>query len=273
MTPGEEASALARVLAIARRDALVQLSYQFGLLARFSEVIVTATTLFFISKLVGTAGQLAPYGGDYFAFALIGAVVLSFATLGLGTFSRTISDEQQAGSLEVLLTTPVPLAVILAGTLVVPLALTALEILVYAAIAACLGTRFSVGAIALALPALALTIAAFCALGVLSAAFIVLTKRGDPVTLVATRATAVLAGSLFPISVLPGWLQAMAKLVPAYYGLQAMRSALLTGGGLTDIAGDLVVLAAFAAVLVPVSLVCFARAVRIARISGTLGTY
>jgi hypothetical protein len=52
-----------------------------------------------------------------------------------------------------------------------------------------------------------------------------------------------------------------------------MRSALLTGGGLTDIAGDLVVLAAFAAVLVPVSLVCFARAVRIARISGTLGTY
>jgi ABC-type multidrug transport system permease subunit len=65
----------------------------------------------------------------------------------------------------------------------------------------------------------------------------------------------------------------MAKLVPAYYGLQAMRSALLTGGGLTDIAGDLVVLAAFAAVLVPVSLVCFARAVRIARISGTLGTY
>ena len=273
MTPPGEASALARVLAIARRDAAVQLSYRFGLLARFTEVGVTATTLFFISKLVGNPEQLAPYRGDYFAFALIGAVIISFATLGLGAFSRTISDEQQAGSLEVLLSVPAPLSVILAGTFVVPLALTALEVLVYAVIAASLGIRFSFGAIALALPALALTIAGFCALGVLSAALIVLTKRGDPVTLVAARATAVLAGSLFPISVLPGWLQAVAKLVPAYYGLQAMRSALLAGAGLRDIAGDLVVLGGFAVVLVPLSLACFARAVGVARVSGTLGTY
>ena len=211
--------------------------------------------------------------GDYFAFALIGVVLVSFATLGLGTFSRTISDEQGGGTLEVLLSVPAPLAVVLGGAFVVPLALTALEILVYAGTAVGVGTTFSVASTLLALPVLVLTIASFCALGVLSAAFIVLTKRGDPFTLLATRATTLLAGSLFPISLLPGWLQAVGKLVPAYYGLRAMRSTLLAEAGVTDIAGDLLILAGFAVVLLPLSLACFSRALRIARVSGTLGTY
>lgn len=267
------ASARARVMAVARRDVRVQLSYQFGLVARLGEVLLFVSTLFFIAKLVDDADELGQFRGDYFGFALVGVVVVSFATLGLGAFSRTISDEQQGGTLEVLLTVPAPLAVILGGAFVVPLALTALEIVVYGVTAAGLGTRFPLGATLLAVPALVLTIASFCALGVLSAAFIVLTKRGDPFTLLATRATTLLAGSLFPIAVLPGWLQAVGKVVPAYYGLRAMRSTLLSGAGLADIAGDLLVLTGFAVVLLPLSLAAFSRALRVARISGTLGTY
>lgn len=75
------------------------------------------------------------------------------------------------------------------------------------------------------------------------------------------------------MSVLPGWLQAVGKLGPAYYGLRAMRSTLLGGAGFADITGDLLVLGVFATVLLPLSLAFFSRALRVARISGTLGTY
>ncbi len=260
-------------MAIARRDLSIQLSYQFGLWARLAEVLLFATTLYFIARLVGSPVELAEYGGDYFVFALIGVVVVSFATLGLGSFSRTMSDEQRGGTLEVLMTVPARLAVVLGGAFVVPLALTALEIVAYNLVAAGLGTRFSFGAVLLALPVLALTIASFCALGVLSAGFIILTKRGDPFTLLTTRATTLLAGSLFPVALLPGWLQVVSKFVPAYYGLRAMRSTLLSGAGLADIAGDVVILCAFVAALLPLSVAFFSRALRVARVSGTLGTY
>lgn len=260
-------------MAIARRDMTVQLSYQFGLWARLGEALLFSTTLYFLSKLVGDTDELARYGGDYFAFAFIGVVVVSFATLGLGAFSRTIADEQRAGTLEVLMSLPAPLGVVLGGAFVVPLALTAVEILVYGLMASAFGTRFSFGGVLLALPVLVLTIASFCALGVLSAGFMVLTKRGDPFTLLVTRATTLMAGSLFPVSLLPGWMQTVSKGVPAYYGLRAMRSTLLEGAGLADIAGDIVMLAAFAAVLLPLSLIFFSQALHVARVSGTLGTY
>jgi ABC-2 type transport system permease protein len=264
---------LERVGAVARRDMRIQLSYQFGLLARFVEVVLFAATLFFISKLVQHPASLAPYGSDYFGFALVGVVVVSFSTLGLGAFTRTISDEQTGGTLEILLTAPVPLAVVLGGAFVVPLALTAVEILIYGVAAALVGTHFALGGIVLALPVLALTITSFCALGVVSAAFIVLTKRGDPFTILVTRVTTLLAGSLFPASVLPGWAQPLSRLVPAFYGLRAMRAALLAHAGVADIAGDVVVLAGFTLVLAPLSLLIFRRSLRVARVSGTLGSY
>lgn len=273
MTPHGEASTVARVLAVARRDLLIQASYRFGSWVRLLEAVLVPITLYFMSKLVGDTPELAQYGGNYFTFALIGLVVVSFATLGLSTFSRTVADEQRGGTLEVLLGGSTRLHVVLAGAFVVPLALTGLEMLAYGSVAAALGVRVSIGAVVIALPALALTIASFCALGVLSAAFIVLSKRGDPFTLLATRATSIVAGSLFPVSVLPGWLQGFSKVVPAYYGLRSVRAALLMEAGIGDIARDLAILVAFAAVLVPLSFICFSRAVRAATAMGTLGTY
>jgi hypothetical protein len=63
----------------------------------------------------------------------------------------------------------------------------------------------------------------------------------------------------------------MSHLIPAYYGVTALREVMLAGAGLGDIAGHMVVLAAFDAVLLPASLWTMSRALRFARIAGTLG--
>jgi ABC-type polysaccharide/polyol phosphate export permease len=80
------------------------------------------------------------------------------------------------------------------------------------------------------------------------------------------------AGSLFPISTLPGWLAAFAKILPLTHALAVMRYGLLDGhaAGLHDIWGmtnatamaglSLVVIAAYAALLVSVSVRVFSRA-------------
>ncbi len=273
LTTGVEASPGASIWAIARRDLLIQLSYQFALLMRLGEILLVGVTLFFISKLVGAPAALGPYRGRYFEFAIVGAIVVSFAVLGLGTFSRTISDEQKAGTLEVLLTTPTRIGTLLAGAFVVPLGLTGLEMVVYFSMAVGLGARFSFSGLLLSLPILTLTALTFCAFGIASAGFIILTKRGDPFTLIGMRAATFLAGSLFPVSLLPRWLQPVAQAVPAYYGLRGIREALLGQVGIAGVLDEVAILVGFVLVMLPLSLLFFSWALRVARSTGTLGTY
>lgn len=267
-------SAVARAWAIARRDAIVEVSYQFNLLLRVTQVVFVSASLYFLSQLVGDPKELRPYGGDYFGFAVIGFMVMSFVTLGLAAFNRTISDELRQGTLELLLTTPTRSGTILSGALIVPSAITLAQVLVYLGVATgVFGLRFPPSGLLLAIPLILLTLATFAAIGIVSAAFVLLTKRGDPVTALAAQITTYLAGTLFPVALLPGPFQWAVKLVPAYHGLQGVREALLTDGGLQEVAPELVILTVFAAVLLPLALAIFSWALRQARITGTLGTY
>jgi hypothetical protein len=52
-----------------------------------------------------------------------------------------------------------------------------------------------------------------------------------------------------------------------------MRKALLLGAGLGEVVSELVVLAVFAMVLLPLGLLAFRRALRQARRDGTLGQF
>jgi ABC-2 type transport system permease protein len=265
---------LAPVRAIARRDAAIELSYHFQLVLRLTQVVFLSMSLYYVSKLVGDPAELEQYGGDYFEFALTGMIVLSFANLGLSTFSRSISDEQRMGTLEVLLSSPAQPSVLLTGAFVVPLVLTAGQITTYLVVAVVLfGASFPIDGVLLAIPVLAVTALTFCAFGVFSAAFIILTKRGDPLTAAGAQVTTFFAGTLFPVDLLPGPIQALTKLVPAYYGLEGVRGAMLGQASVADVAQDFLVVAGFAVVLVPLSFAVFSRSLAAARRTGTLGNY
>lgn len=262
-----------RLRAIARRDFALQVSYQFQLLLHIGSVIFTIITFLYISKLVAGAASLDQFGGSYFEFALVGLMVMSFLNVGLRTLNATVASEQAAGTLEILLSTPTRLGTLLSGALVVPVIQTAIDVAAYLVIGVgWLGVGFSASGLALGLLILVLTFVSFCAFGILSAAFIVLTKRGDPFTLVFSQASSFLAGALFPVSLLPGFLQDAAHLVPAFYGLRAIRLVLLGGGDWGKVWQDIAALVGFGIVLIPAAMWCFGRAVRSARITGTLGT-
>jgi len=98
-------------------------------------------------------------------------------------------------------------------------------------------------------------------------------KRGDPFSWAFGSASAFLGGTYFPITVLPAWLQGFARLLPIFYGLSAMRMAMLEGATLAEVSTEVLVLAAFAVVVLPLSIVAFRAAVRVAKTDGTLGAY
>ena len=263
-----------RVGAVLRRDLLTERSYQFRQFVRLFQILLTAGVVYYLSDVVASPPELAGYRGEYFDFAMVGLMVISVAGLGLGTFNANITAEQSLGTLEVLLATPTPLPVLLAGSFVFPLLLTVFDVVVYLVVGlGVLGAGLTLGGVLWAVPALLLTLVSFCAFGVAGASIVVLAKRGDPLTGPVTQLTTVLSGALFPVSVFPTPLEILAHAFPAYYGINALRDGLLGSGGWRAIVPDLLVLVGFAVVLVPASLWLFSRAIATARRTGTLGNY
>lgn len=271
--PPRRSSRLARIGAIARRDFAIELSYRLQFVMRLFGTLMLSLTLFYGSKLVQNPVQLRQYGNSYFAFVLVGMVVTGFVTLGIGAFSRNISEQQRGGTLEVLLASPTDLWVLMAGSFVVPLGLTLSQMVVLVAAGAAAGVHVHAFGTLLAVVMLVLLVAAFAAFGIFSAGLIILVQRGDPITLLLSQGTTFLAGTVFPVALLPLPARLLAHAVPAYYALDGMRRAMLAGAGLSSVGGDLIALAIFAAVLVPASLTFLAWAVQVARRAGTLGTY
>lgn len=270
--PTREATTFERIAAIARRDFNIELSYQFALVARAAAIFSTVFTFFFIGKIVDPRA-LGSYGDHYFEFALVGIMVATISAVGLATFTDTIRSEQEAGTLEVLLATPTSLATLFVGALVVPICFALLETGLIFVAAVVLGAHFDVSGTFTVIMALPPMLAVYAAFGGVSAAFIILSKRGDPFTPVVTQLTNFLGGALFPIAVLPSALQVVAHLLPPYYALEVLRAGLLRGESIVDVAGDYLILVAFGVVLFPLSLLLLRRALKTARTTGTLGSY
>jgi ABC-2 type transport system permease protein len=117
---------------------------------------------------------------------------------------------------------------------------------------------------------LSASVLAFTGLGVLSAGYAILFKRGNPVKWFFLGGAGLVSGVMYPVSVLPPALQFVARLVPVTYSLEGMRLALLQNTSIVDLWPDLRALLLFAVVLLPISLAVFSWALRRTKITGTL---
>ncbi len=114
------------------------------------------------------------------------------------------------------------------------------------------------------------SILAFSGLGILSAGHLLLFKRGNPAKWFILGVSSLTGGMLFPVSILPDWLQFLARINPVTYALDALRQALLSGAGIFQILRPLAALLLFAAILLPLSMAAFAWALRRTKLTGTL---
>jgi len=136
-----------------------------------------------------------------------------------------------------------------------------------------LGVRFEGANWLAAGVSLVLAIFTFASIGIISAGFIMVLKRGDPITWLVSSLAGLLGGVYYPVSTLPTWLRPVAQLIPITYALEAMRGALLNRASWADLMPNLLVLAGFCVVLFPLSLLVFRYAVHRARVDGSLAQY
>jgi ABC-2 type transport system permease protein len=255
------------------RDLRIASSYRAPFILEAIETLFAAAMFFYVSRFVDSPQLRAslPQGGSYFAYALVGFVYFDYLHAALDTFDRTLQEARDGGTLEPLLVTQVSLPVVLAGSAIYPFLSTTLRIAVYLGWAALL-FGFPLGSanwLSVAATLLA-TLLAFSALGIFSASYLLLFKRGNPAKWFVLGVSSVVGGMLFPVSILPDWLQFFARLNPVTYALDAIRAALLDDASILVIWRPLLVLLLSAAILLPLSMAAFAWGLRRTKMNGTL---
>jgi ABC-type multidrug transport system ATPase subunit/ABC-type multidrug transport system permease subunit len=263
-------------VAFLRRDVLMEMSYKFSFLLQFIGIFFSVAVFYFVSQMLGVnaIAYLEPYGGNYFSFVLIGIAFSGYFSVGLSSFSQSLRNAQTTGTLEAMLSTPTGISTIILSSSQWSYLMTTMRVVVSLAMGVfLLGVDLGDSNFAAALLILFLTVISFSSLGIIAASFIMVLKRGDPVTWIFGVFSNLLGGVYYPITVLPEWLQKIAGLLPITYSLRSMRLALLKGAGFEELKIDFLVLTIFCIVLLPLSLLTFRFAVERARRDGSLAHY
>ncbi len=258
------------------RDLHIEVSYRLSFLLQVVGIFPVVLMFYFLSLLFGdvASGLLKAYGGHYFPFVLIGIAVQNYFILALSSFAGSIREAQLSGTLEAVLSTPVRLPVILMGSTFYAFVFNSIRIVIYLMIGSLIsGPVFNWGSLPGAFLVIALSIMAFSSMGILSASFIVLFKKGDPLNWFFSIVSWLLGGVYYPISVLPEWLQRFSAFIPMTHSLEALRMLLINQGTLVSVSKSIFVLGIWALAGLPVSYLCFVYAVQRGRINGNLGHY
>jgi ABC-2 type transport system permease protein len=270
---------LRRVWAFIVRDFQLTLSYRLQFFLRVLTILLMVTTLFFISKtFTGRADcpcAESPFAQwrDPLAAWITGLAVLNYFMTGFSSLANAIRAEQTQGTLESVLLSPISVPTVVVSSSAWDFVQATLFSFLYLFFGwFFFGVRFQ-GSYLLALLFLVLTTLVLACLGILSASFAMVFKRGDPFAVLLGTGSALFSGVFFPTQLLGAGFGSVSRILPPTYGLDGIRRVLIEGQGLAEVREPLSVLLGFLAVLLPFSLWVFGRAIRRAKREGSLIQY
>lgn len=260
------------VAAFVRRDFAIARSYRLTFLLDAAYGVLQVAIYYFISETFDGAGAGSLQGApSYFAFAAVGLILGLVVDAASEGVAYRIREEQLSGSLEALVTQPLSALQLCLGMVGFPFVFAMARAVLYLFVAGVWMdldlARTSLVGLAVVLVA---TASAVAALGIVSAAVVLVFKRGEVLAGMVLFGMTMLGGSVFPVSELPGWLEPLGRVVPLRFAFDGARDALFLGEGW---AADAAVLLLFSALALPLAIWLFGRALAAARRAGTMAQY
>ncbi|HEV3354091.1 MAG TPA: ABC transporter permease [Acidimicrobiales bacterium] len=235
--------------------------------------VVNTLAITFIAKQLAAEGIVKGHQAEeLILFLLIGTLVWAYLSAILDDISLVITWERWEGTIEHTLMAPVPRVAHLLGTAVFGV----LHALVRTALILVIALPFfavdlSHANWATAALILAVGSASLIGLGILAGVLPLLyPERGEQLSFMVQSVVLLVSGVYYSVQTLPAGLRAVSYLSPATYLLRSLRHALIDGATVSDVAVDLVIMAAFAVVMIPLSIAVFSAAERWAKRTGRL---
>ena len=205
-------------------------------------------------------------------YLLIGTLVWAFLHEVFDMTAFMVSWERWEGTIEYTFMAPIRLATMLFGSSIFSVVYAGIRALVVLSLASLFfdldltGANFVTAAIFLAVGSIG-----FLGFGIVAATLpLMYVERGPQMTIIVSATLLLVSGIYYPISVLPGWLQAISWVSPARYVLEGIRAGILDGLSVTELWGTLGPLALISAAAVPLGVWIFSLAAKYAKKTGRL---
>jgi ABC-2 type transport system permease protein len=258
-------------LAVLERDLRVFMTYRSRVVGQLMRILLTITLFYYVSRLVSV--ERFPTPDDYFAFAVVGIVILRSLLSSYGSFGTTLRQELVAGTFERMATSPLGGTAGTVAMTLFPFALSLFTGALTIALAALLfGVPLAWSTLPLAPPLAILTALAFAPFALLLGAMTIAFKQTAGAGFFIVLITFV-SGAIFPVELLPGWIAWAADVQPFTPAVDILRH-VIVGTPLEEEAGSgLLKIVAFVVVLLPLSILAIRRAIEYGRRRATLIEY
>lgn len=222
---------------------------------------------------LGTEKLGAGVNGSYLTlYLLVGTLVWAYLSQIFYVISEMVAWERWEGTIEYTFMAPSSRLTHLVGTsLFAVIYGVARTLLILAAAALFFDLDLAHADLLAAALWLLVGSISFTGFGILAAVMpLLFPERGVQMTNVVAALLLLISGVYYPVEVLPGWLQVLARLSPATYVIRGMRGAILEGLGLSDATRPLALLAVGGIAMILFGTWIFSLAERYAKRTGRL---
>ena len=243
--------------------------YAMWELAFFVWTIANTLSIVFISKAAG----LSPAAENRLTTVLlIGAVIWAYLGIIFEILTETVAWERWEGTIEYTFMAPLSRPVHLIGMGLFAIAYGLVRAtLIFGVVAAFFSLHMPHANFGTALVLLAVASVSFIGIGMMTAVLpLISPEKGTQLGFMGQGIMLVVSGVYYPVSVLPGWMQAISTISPATYALRGIRHAILEGAGVGQVWGDIWPLIVIGVVAIPLGLWVFRRGERYAKKHGKL---
>ncbi|MBC8481487.1 MAG: ABC transporter permease [Planctomycetes bacterium] len=267
----------AKIFAFIKKDFKIAVSYKLQFCFQFLQIFFSVTVIFFIGRMLGYSDDsmiFRKYGCDYFSFAFVGLAVNSYLKAGLVNMTNDIRQTMNQGILEAMFATPTGYWWLLMCSSIWQFIFETFRVTCYFLVAIFIfNLELSNANWSSALLILLLTVPVFLMLGLISCSILVVVKRGDPINWIFSSAGAILAGTMFPVSVLPLWLQKVSVFLPLTHSLEALRLCIFKNAAFSQVADHAFYLFLFMIFLAPSAFFINKYCMKIAKKKGAFSTF
>ncbi len=261
---------LVGLLGVVERNWYLVKRYAVWELTWFVWTVANTLTIVFIAKGVSLPAAEA---NRLTAQLLIGALIWSYLGMVFELLIEMVQWERWEGTIEYTFMAPLSRPMHLFGTGIFAVLYGIVRTAILFVVVATLFFHLHLpNADYLAtLVVLAIASVSFIGIGMMTSVLpLISPEKGVQLGFIAQGVLLVISGVYYPVSVLPGWMQALATISPATYALRAIRSAIIDGAGVTALWGSIWPLILIGLVSVPLGLWIFRVGERYAKKHGKL---
>jgi ABC-2 type transport system permease protein len=252
---------------IVERNVYLTKRYILWDLAFMVWTIANTLTIVFIARAAGVSPARE---NTLSAALLVGAVIWAFLGIIFEFMTETVAWERWEGTIEYTFMAPLSRITHLGGqgAFAVLYGLIRATILFFA-VAAFIGVHLPNANYGAALVLLAIASISFIGVGMMTSVLpLISPEKGAQLGFVAQGIMLVVSGVYYPVSVMPSWMQAVAKISPATYVIRGCRASIIDGHGIEW--RNVWPLLLMAVVAIPLGLAIFNRGEQYAKRHGKL---